>query len=396
MATASVTGSAGDVLELVRSGAVVTRSDVMEVTGLSRSTVMSRVGTLLAAGLVTETPEVGRAVTGRPPAALSFNERAGVVLAADLGARHGRLAVCSLAGEALVERDQPIRIADGPETILGWLSDTFDELLAEAGRNRGDVLALGVGVPGPVDVSTGRPVRPPIMPGWDRHPVAGELTTRFGAPTFVERDVNAMALGEHRTQWPDVRHMAFVKVGTGIGAGVITDGSLLRGSHGRAGDIGHLRAIIESDVLCTCGNRGCVGAVASGAAIIRQLGGDGIEASSTADVVALVNAGDARATHRLREAARLIGAALAAVVSVAAPSLIVVGGALAEASEPVLAGIRESVYQRSSSQATGDLRILTSRLGARAGVVGAATLALDNALSPESIDALLARREVVS
>jgi predicted NBD/HSP70 family sugar kinase len=368
----------------------------MEVTGLSRSTVMARVGALLAAGLVTESPELGRSGGGRPPAALSFNESAGVVLVADLGARHGRLAVCNLAGEALVERDQPIQIAHGPERVLGWLGDSFDELLAEAGRTRGDVLALGVDVPGPVDVSTGRPVRPPIMPGWDKHPVADELTGRFGAPTFVERDVNAMALGEHRTQSPDMRHMVFVKVGTGIGAGVISDGSLLRGNQGRAGDIGHIRAIVESDVLCTCGNRGCVGAVASGAAIVRQLHEEGIEASSTADVVSLVKSGHAGATHRVREAGRLIGAALAAVVSVVAPTAIVVGGAMAEASDPLLAGIRESVYQRSSPLATGDLRILTSRLGARAGVVGAATLALDYALSPVSIDALLARREVAA
>jgi predicted NBD/HSP70 family sugar kinase len=394
MAASSVTGTAGEVLYLVRSGAVATRSDVMEATGLSRSTVMSRVGALLAAGLVTETPEVGRSAGGRPPAALSFNERAGVVLAADLGARHGRLAVCDLAGEALVERYRPIQIADGPEAVLGWLGDSFDELLAEVSRTRADVLALGVGLPGPVDVSTGRPVHPPIMPGWDGHPVADELTGRFRAPAFVERDVNAMVLGEHRTQWPDLSHLVFVKVGTGIGAGVIAEGALLRGSHGRAGDIGHIRAFVESDVLCTCGNHGCVGAVASGAAVLRQVREDGIEASSTAEVVSLVKAGHAGATHRVREAGRVIGAALAAVVSVVAPTAIVVGGSMAEASDPLLAGIRESVYQRSSPLATGELRILTSQLRERAGLVGAATLALDSALSPESIDALLARQEV--
>jgi len=386
-----MTGTAGEIFQLIRLGDAVTRIEIIEATGLSRSTVVARIGSLLAAGLLSETLEVGRSTGGRPPGALSYNEEAGVVLAADLGARHGRLAVCNLAGVALVEDEQAIRIADGPKKILNWLGTGFDELLAAAGRGRSAVLGIGVGVPGPVEA--GRPVQPPIMPGWDGYPVADEMAARFGAPAVLERDVNAMALGEHRAHRPKLRNMVFVKVGTGIGAGVICDAQLLRGNHGRAGDIGHIRAIQDSDVLCTCGNRGCVGALASGAAMVRELRANGVEASSTADVVSLVNAGHTGATHHVREAGRLVGAALAAVVSVVAPTAIVVGGALAEASEPLLAGIRESVYQRSSPLATGELRIFTSRLGVHAGVVGAATLALDHALSPSRVDELLARRE---
>src|SRR5215210_6765232 len=148
-AASPAAGSAGEVLQLVRDGQAATRNEVMEVTGLSRSTVMSRVGALLAAGLLTEAPEVGRSSGGRPPAAFAFNTGAGTVLAGDLGARHGRLAVCDLAGVALAEREQPIRIADGPETVLRWVGDTFDELLSEGGRKPADVLAVGLNVPGP-------------------------------------------------------------------------------------------------------------------------------------------------------------------------------------------------------------------------------------------------------
>jgi predicted NBD/HSP70 family sugar kinase len=389
---ASATGSAGEVLHLIRAGRARTRNELMGVTGLSRSTVMQRVAVLLGAGLLHEQPDGGDSTGGRRPAALAFNERVGVVLAADLGATHGRLAVCDLAGNALAEREERIRIADGPGPVLEWVGATFDALLAEAGRAAADVLALGVGVPGPVEVAVGRPETPPIMPGWDGHPVADELSGRFGVPVFVERDVNAMALGEHRRHWSDLSHMVFVKVATGIGAGLICDGELLHGNHGRAGDIGHIRAITDSDVLCTCGNRGCVGALASGSAVARQLREAGMGVASTHDVVALVQAGDAVAVHHVREAGRLLGAALAAVVSVVAPSAIVVGGELAEATGPLLAGIRESVYQRSSPIATRELRILTSRLGARAGVVGVTTLALERILEPASVDALLARR----
>src|SRR5215218_1534308 len=340
--------SPGGVLRLIREGRAVTRTDVMDVTGLSRSTVMQRLGVLLSAELLLEQPEAGPSSGGRRPAALAFNERMGVVLAADLGALHGRLAVC--------------------------------------------VLGTAIGVPGPVEVATGRPVSPPIMPGWDGYPVADHLRERFGAPALLERDVNAMALGEHRRHWPELSHMVFVKVATGIGAGIISGGELLRGNHGRAGDIGHIRAIRQSDVMCTCGNRGCVAVLATGAAVARQLAEAGMDVASTADVVALVKSGDAVAMHHVREAGRVLGAALAAVVSVVAPSVIVVGGEMADASEPLLAGIREGVYKQASALATRELRILTSRLGPRAGVVGVTTLALEHVLEPANVDALLARR----
>jgi predicted NBD/HSP70 family sugar kinase len=392
VSSAPLTGSPGTVLRLIREGRALTRTDVMDVTGLSRSTVMQRLGVLLSAGLLLEEPDGGPSSGGRRPATLAFNKGVGVVLAADLGATHGRLAVCDLGGTALAEREEPVRIADGPEAVLGWVCRTFDELLAETGRDGDDVLASAIDVPGPVEVATGRPVSPPIMPGWDGHPVADVLRERFGAPALLERDVHAMALGEHRRHHFELAHMVFVKVATGIGAGIISDGALLRGNHGRAGDIGHIRAIRQSDALCTCGNRGCVAVLATASAVIHQLEEAGIEVASAAEVVELVKSGDAVATHHVREAGRVLGAALAAVVSVVAPSAIVVGGEMAEASEPLLAGIRESVYQRASARATRELRILTSRLGARAGVVGATTLALEHVLEPANVDALLAAR----
>ncbi len=394
-APAPLTGSPGGVLRLIREGRAATRSDVMDVTGLSRSTVVQRLAVLRAAGLVREEADGGRSNGGRPPAALAFDPQAGLVLAADLGAAHGRLEVCDLAGTALADHEEPIRIADGPGPVLAWVEQAFDRLLDRAGRDPRDVLALGVGVPGPVDTASGRPVSPPIMPGWDGHPVADVLGERFGAPVLLDRDVNAMALGEHRRVLPELAHMVFVKVGTGVGAGIVADGEVLRGNHGRAGDIGHIRAVTPSDVLCTCGNRGCVGALASGRGLVRELRAAGRAVATSADVVALVQGEDAVAVHHVREAGRVLGAALAAVVSVVAPTAIVVGGALAAASEPLLAGIRESVYQRSAPLATRELRIVTSRLGPRAGVVGASTLALEHVLEPANVDALLARRGLV-
>jgi predicted NBD/HSP70 family sugar kinase len=386
----------GAILELIRSGHADTRGALMETTGLSRSTILQRLGVLIASGLVVEEQGGRPSSGGRPSTVLTLNEDAGVVLAADLGARHARLAVCDLGGRALVEREERISIADGPDAVLEWLIGALDGLLEETGRPREDLMSAGIGLPGPVDFATGRPVSPPIMPGWDGYPVADVLAEHYEMPVLVDNDVNVMALGEHRVHLADIEHLVFVKVATGIGAGVITNGRVYRGTHGAAGDIGHIRARADSDVLCTCGNRGCVGALASGSAVARQLSAEGLEVGSAREVVALVAQAEPRAIARVRDAGRLLGEALASVVSVLAPTAIVIGGEMAEAREPLLAGIRETIYQRSLPLATRELAITTSRLGRRAGLVGAATVATEHALSPERVDALLARGGVAT
>lgn len=379
--------SPGVILGLIRDGVALTRNEVMAETGLSRSTVLARVGALVAGGLVVERAGAGRSNGGRPPTTLALNEQAGVVLAADLGASHARIAVCNLAGEPIVEEERRIRIADGPDTVLEWLTRGLDRLLDDAARTRGDVFAGGLGLPGPVDFASGRPINPPIMPGWDGYPVADVLAEHYDAPVLVDNDVNIMALGEHRVHLPQLEHMVFVKVATGIGAGVITNGLVYRGTHGAAGDIGHIRSSPESDVLCTCGNRGCVAAVASGSSIARQLG-----VETPPDVVRLVAQAEPRAIAAVRDGGRRLGEALASVVSVLAPTAIVVGGEMAEAREPLLAGIRETIYQRSLPLATRELQITTSRLGRRAGLVGAAAMATEHALTPSRVDDLIALR----
>jgi len=384
-------GSCAYVLELVRSGRAATRNELVAMSGMSRSTILQRVSQLLAAGLLREGSS-SRSRGGRPPAALSFDERAGVIVAADLGASHGRVAVTDLAGRPLAERNEPIAIASGPDAVLGWLTATVSELLAEAGARPGDTLAAGVGLPGPVDVVSGRPVNPPIMPGWNGHPVAEALTSALGAPALVDNDVNVMALGEHRVRSGALDPLVFVKVATGIGAGVVIDGAVYRGLRGAAGDIGHIRAPVGSDAPCSCGGRGCIAALATGPAIAAALTAAGLGATGTTDVVRLVAEGSREASESVRDAGRLLGEVLAGVVSLLAPAAIVVGGELSAAREPLLAGIREVVYQRSLPLVTGDLQILPSALGARAGVVGAATLAIEHVVAPATVERLVAER----
>jgi predicted NBD/HSP70 family sugar kinase len=378
----------GEMFQLLRDGQPRTRADLAATTGQARSTIAARVELLLASGLVTPT---GEAVStgGRPPATFAFNPGARVVLAVDLGATHVRLAVTDLAGTVLSEHHEPLAIADGPDIVLDRVATIALSLISDAGRPLADLASVGVGLPGPVEHSSGRPINPPIMPGWDDADVPGHLGHLLGVPVLVDNDVNIMALGEHATEYPEVEHLLFVKVATGIGAGIISDGQILRGAQGAAGDLGHIAAPGGSDVPCRCGNTGCLEAVASGQAIVASLRAQGFEVATSVDVVALVRAGNLVASQAVRQAGRELGGVLAACVSMLNPSMIVIGGVVAEAGEHLLAGIREVVYRRSLPLATQHLRIVASQTKGRAGVLGASAMAAERFLSSDAIDNLI-------
>ena len=356
------------------------------MTGLARSTVAARVDTLMSLGLVS--PIGGAASTGgRPPSLFALNPAARVVVGADLGATHAIVILADLAGTELASERQDISIADGPEAVLGWLVSAVARMLITAGRSVDDLAAIGIGLPGPVEHNTGRPINPPIMPGWDRCDVPGLIQATFAVPVLVDNDVNIMALGEQSSNWPDVEDLVFIKVATGIGAGLISGGVLQRGAQGTAGDLGHVRVASGGEVPCRCGNTGCLEAVASGPALATTLGNKAqADASGSQWVIDLVRSGDSNALQVLRQAGRDIGDVVAMCVNLINPSVVVIGGSLAQAGEHLLAGIREVVYTRSLPLATEHLRIVPSRSGDRAGVAGASAMAISHVLSPEAID----------
>ena len=379
--------SAGALLQAIREGRATTRAELARYTGLARSTVAQRVDALLAAGLVHEAG--GSASTGgRPASVLAFNHAAGVVLVADLGATHARVAVVDLAGTPLSETTADMDIARGPDEILAWASGCFAELLERTGNVAAGVRGIGIGVPGPVEFASGRPFNPPIMPGWDGYSIPGWFAGIYDAPVLVDNDVNLMARGEHWIHWRETEHLLLVKVGTGIGCGIVASGRIHRGALGAAGDIGHIRATPE-DVTCRCGNAGCLEAVAGGQALAQRLSAEGVDAANSRDVVRLVRAGDALATRMVRDAGRSLGEVLAGLVNFFNPAVIVIGGDLAEAQAPLLAGAREGIFTRSLALATRDLRIVPCRLGDRAGIIGAAIMVIDRVLAPEAVDRAL-------
>jgi glucokinase-like ROK family protein len=383
------------VLDAVRLHGSRSRLEIIQRTGLSRAIVAERVGELIEAGLLSERgtePSTG----GRPARRLRFEAGAGSLLVADLGATSIDVARTDLGGTILAHRAEPADIAGGPTAILGRVETLFDELLAEA-PSSDRVWGIGIGVPGPVEFGTGRPVAPPIMPGWDRHPIRERFTERFDVPVWVDNDVNVMALGESRK---GVAHghqnVVFVKVGTGIGAGLISDGLLHRGAQGSAGDVGHIQVSEDPASVCRCGNIGCLEALAGGAALARDATAAAVDGRSprlaaiysdagsvtAADVAAAATHGDPVAVELLQRAGRQIGRMLASVVNFFNPSLIVIGGGVAGAGDVLLASIRQTVYARSLPLATRDLLVQRSSLGAIGGVTGAAAMVVDELFTP--------------
>jgi predicted NBD/HSP70 family sugar kinase len=377
-----------DIFQILRDGRPRTRTELARLTGLARSTIGLRIDSLLQLGLIGPA-DTAPSTGGRPSSQFALTGGNKVVLAVDIGATHVRIAVSDLVGRPLSEDSGTIDVTEGPEKVLNWVISAGDELVTRAGRSLSDLLAIGVGLPGPVEHSSGRPINPPIMPGWDNFDVPAWLGKHFDVPVLVDNDVNIMAIGERAAAWPQVDHLIFIKVATGIGAGVISRGMLQRGAQGVAGDIGHVRVYRDNETFCHCGNVGCIEALASGPALAKALTEQGIPAETSQDVVELVRAGNPKAIQAVRQAGRDLGEILNACISLINPSVIVVGGAMAQAGEHLIAGVREVVYARSMPLATQHLQITQSTVGVNAAVLGASILAIHHVLSPESVEAMV-------
>lgn len=378
----------GDLFQLLRDGKARTRAELIALTGLARTTVAARIDALTALGFVGPAGEAASS-GGRPPSRFVFNANVKVVLAADVGATHASVAVTDLNGAILARHSGALEVSEGPESVLTWVIRNCRALLEGIGRAERDVAGVGIGLPGPVEHDTGRPIKPPIMPGWDGFDVAGYVRAELGTEVLVDNDVNIMAIGERHAFWQDHQNLLFVKAATGIGAGIISSGQLQRGADGTSGDLGHVRVPNGEDVLCRCGNHGCLEALASGPALAAKLRAQGVDAASGTAVVDLAATGDVQAILALRQAGRDMGEVLAICVNLLNPSVIVVGGSLSRAGDQLLAGIRETVYGRSQPLATSRLRIEQSKAPVDAAIWGASRMVIEHVLSPEAVESAI-------
>ena len=401
------------ILRLLRDEGPVSRAELGDRLELTRPRLLAEVERLVGAGLIAE---AGMAASrgGRRSTLVELHPRLRFA-AVDLGASSIDIEVTNGRLEPVAAYREAADIRSGPKAILQRVNELLAKARTDGAYERLD--AVGIGVPGPVSFRDGVPVSPPIMPGWDRYPVRELLAREHGCPAVVDNDVNIMAIGErHGGVAHSVDDFLFVKIGTGIGCGIHLAGTVYRGVDGCAGDIGHIQVDANGPV-CSCGNTGCLEALFSGAALAR----DALAAARTGESPALAERlaahqaalaaaedatwegseerpvgisardvaegaaeGDITCIRLIREGGRKVGGVLATLVSFANPSMIVIGGGLAQLGHVLLAEIRSVVYRRSLPLATGNLPVVLSELGGRAGVTGAAVLASDTVFEQAS------------
>ena len=377
----------GAIFSLVRTGVAASRADLSRVTGLAASTITTRVEELIAAGYLAESGE-GASQGGRRPRALVVPQEGSVVAGVDLGARHASVGLYSLSGELLHSAESELLIAQDPEIVLAEVHRRVLELMSAEGHDAGDLAAVGLSLPGPVDARTREVISPSRMPGWSGVD-AGALMERIsGVAAGVENDANAMTLGEHVVLGRPAEHMVLVKAGSSIGCGVLADGRLHRGSRGMAGDVSHAAVVDAPNVLCSCGRLGCLDAVAGGAAIVSALRAMGLEVGGTADVIEMARNAHPPTMRLLREAGARTGSVLATIVNFFNPDRLVIAGSLSGA-EAFVAGVRSTIYDLCPPMLTDGLRISVSEAAARGASIGAAAAVLDHMLDAEAVDAAL-------
>jgi predicted NBD/HSP70 family sugar kinase len=383
-------GSQHHVLALIRSGVAQTRAELARVTGLAPSTVSTRVDELISGGILEEAGD-GRSTGGRRPRVLRIRADAGTVAAVDLGANHAVVALLDLSGDIITQRTFPLDIAAGPDRVLTEAAENV-RALVEALPPTQRLLGVAVGVPGPVRAGTGTVESPSRMPGWNQVDVGALMSSLVGVPVLVDNDSNLMAVGEFTMRVSDAPNMIMLKAGTGIGCGVIASGRLHHGANGAAGDISHVRVTGGSDVICSCGRVGCLDAVASGAALVRELHREGHEVADASEIVRRARDADPAVARVLRHAGRMTGEVLATTINFFNPNALVIGGQLGLA-EPFVAAIRSAIYELCLPMAVKELTIDVSRAGSAAGVLGGGHLMLDQlfAESDEDGSARIAR-----
>ena len=395
--------TAGRIFKIIRDHGPLYANDIVRRTGLAKSTVSAYLDRLIAVGLLREeTPEGGKRRR------LKVAESAGYVVGVSLGQTKLSVALCDLEAETIdsISSDVDL-IKESPEEVLGRVVSFARELERRAGLGPSALFGVGIGLPSPVDYANGVPVSPPVMPGWDRYPVASFLAQEFTCPVFVDNDVNVMALAERdkgaAAGIADRRgSFVFVKAGTGIGAGIVIDGEIYRGAKGAAGDIGHI-GIDGNETLCPCGNRGCLEAVTGARALAARAESAALSGRSPflaaelergtvfspAIIARGAATGDEECIGLVISSGAYIGDILAKLVNFFNPSLIVVSGGLTNLGERFIASIRESIYRRSTPLAAADLVVKKSSLLEKGGTTGAAILVLDEVFSHGNVSKLM-------
>lgn len=385
--------TAGELLDLIRSGRATTRGELGRVTGLSRTAVSARLASLASAGLVLEGDEES-ATGGRPASTLVLNRDAGLVLAVAIGRSRSQMSVCALDGTELASVSHDQEVGLGPDVLMPVVADHLTRMLADLGRSGREVRCVGLSLAGTVDPVRVVSVDSPAMAGWDGVPLAAYLRDVTDAPLVLDNDCNVMAASERDGHLREHDDVLVLKASTGLGLGIVAGGQLIRGHRGAAGELGHVKVAAAEGLLCRCGDIGCLETVAGGWALVERLRAGGQAVHHVRDLVAQAVHGNGEARSIVRESGRRVGEALAATVTVLNPRAVVVGGDMAGAFDTFSAGLRDTLFPATTALAGRDLQVLPATHGERAGLVGCVCLALDSVLSPRAVNAALAKQHV--
>ena len=373
------------------------RHGMAEQLGFSKSKANTLIAGLVEQGLLAEAG-LQRSSGGRRPENLQLHAGLGVVVGIDIGATSVDVAVLGPDLAVLAHHGEAADVREGPGVVLARVRALVRELLARSGFEPRQVIGIGIGVPGPVNFEIGQLVNPPLMPAWDSFSIRDYLREDYAAPVFVDNDVNLMALGELWRLRRSLTNFLVIKVGTGIGCGIVCHGEVYRGAAGSAGDVGHI-CVDQEGPRCHCGNLGCVEVMAAGPAITRMAVEAAQAGESTAlaeclrtqgridaiDVGTASRAGDASANAIVQRAGSLIGQMLASIVNFFNPSHVFIGGGITRIGPLFLAAVRQSVYQRSLALSTRHLEIQYTPLGAQGGLIGAGVLAMHETLKVRGV-----------
>ncbi len=385
-------------LNLIWKERQVSRADLARRTGLSPSTVSAIVGDLERSGLVQSTGE-GLSRGGRRPTLLGFHDDAFFIIGVELGASHVLVTLTNLRGQVRIARHGAHAVQGDPDGALALVRSFIDDCLRAERVPRRRLLGIGVAVPSPVHPSNPGRLSPLILPAWSGYDVQAHLSGAYNVPVFVDNDANMGALAEG--WWGAGRSgddLTYIKVATGIGAGYVICGEVYRGAGGTAGEIGHL-AVDPSGPRCMCGLNGCL-AMFIGSQAIRSLArermtGERGRTPTIGDIVKSAKGGDPAARTIVDEVGHYLGIAVAGLVNLMNPAVVVLGGEITAVGDLLLDRLRDTVRERTLSLSVNETRLVTSNLGEQAIAVGAATLVLqaalrDRALFPTPLSATVA------
>ncbi|MBI9094414.1 MAG: ROK family protein [Sphaerochaeta sp.] len=383
------------IVQLIWKLGAQTRAELSRISGFSRSTITLNADRLLSLGILIEEKPKGSEGKQNKRKCLMIRKDRGVFVGVELDAYRCEVGLCNIMGKLLCSTSFAVDFLLGPDEIYRVITAKIDELQSELTQGENTILGIGVGLPSPVDFAAGYAVHPAFMPGWHQWPIKDMLAKKYCCPVFVDNEVNTMGLGEaHLSKRYREKNLLFIKIGTGIGAGLIINGEIYRGNSGLSGNIGHIQVDCRSE-QCQCGKVGCLEAIAGECALrekaerLAKEGKSPILAKLYAnkghltlhDIKDAVGSGDRETLYLLQETADVVGTMIGRLVQFFDPKAVVLGGKQVSFGPQYIDYIRSGILKQATPWVKSDFEVNISKFGDKIGVIGSAMLCISSLIS---------------